>query len=66
MPITTICSFQLLIMVHLINKNIVKTGSLLLMALLYIALPHTCLAQTAVNGTVVDDYGYPYREPWCI
>lgn len=42
-------------------KNMVKTGSMLLLALLYIALPHTCLAQTSINGTVVDDYGYPVQ-----
>jgi TonB-linked SusC/RagA family outer membrane protein len=50
-------------MVHSnIYKNIVKTGSVLFMALLYIALPHTCLAQTSVKGTVVDNYGYPVQE----
>ncbi|MFL5746679.1 MAG: carboxypeptidase-like regulatory domain-containing protein, partial [Niastella sp.] len=49
-------------MVHTsIYKNIVKTGSVLFLALLYIAWPDTCLAQTAVTGTVVDDHGYPIQ-----
>jgi TonB-linked SusC/RagA family outer membrane protein len=49
-------------MVHTsISKNIIKTGSVLFLALLYIALPTPCLAQTAVNGTVVDDHGYPIQ-----
>ena len=34
---------------------------MLFLALLYIALPTTCLAQTAVHGTVVDDHGYPIQ-----
>ncbi|MBO9202460.1 MULTISPECIES: SusC/RagA family TonB-linked outer membrane protein [Niastella] len=44
-----------------IYKNIVKTGSVLFLTLLYLAWPHSCLAQTTVNGTVVDDYGYPVQ-----
>jgi len=48
-------------MVHSIYKNIVKTGGVLLATLLYITLPHTCLAQSSVNGTVVDDYGVPVQ-----
>jgi TonB-linked SusC/RagA family outer membrane protein len=48
-------------MVHSIYKNIVKTGVTLWVTLLYITLPHMCLAQTSMKGTVVDDYGVPVQ-----
>lgn len=50
------------IMVHpRIYKNSLKTGGILFVVLCCMALPQTCLAQTAVKGTVLDDYGYPVQ-----
>jgi TonB-linked SusC/RagA family outer membrane protein len=48
-------------MVYSIYKHIIKTGGVLLMAFCCMAIPHTSLAQTALKGTVADDYGYPLQ-----
>src|SRR5438876_998763 len=44
-----------------IHKHLAKMGSVLLLVFFYIALPQPCRAQTAIKGTVVDDYGYPVQ-----
>jgi TonB-linked SusC/RagA family outer membrane protein len=48
-------------MVFSIYKHVLKTGALLLLVLGCMALPYTCLAQTSIRGTVVDDHGYPVQ-----
>ena len=48
-------------MVFSIYKHIEKPGGVLLVVLCFMVLPHTCLAQTSIRGTVVDDYGYPVQ-----
>src|SRR6185503_7456107 len=45
-----------------IYKNSLKACSVLLLALFYITIPKTVLAQSTIKGTVVDDHGYPLKR----
>jgi len=44
-----------------VYKHLSKMSGALLLALLCIAIPRTCLAQSSVKGTVLDDFGYPVQ-----